>query len=124
MKSKKSIQAQTDVEPSPAEIRDIPKKTVHKTPRFTRTITKSRFDRTARYAVHGFWSGDNVRVSQSVDICAEPRGWGAPKINWSCGGEDHAAEPDRNHATDCFAAAMKDATRISSKWTKSPPPAP
>ena len=83
---------------------------------FVRTIKKSGISRDADYAVHGFWSGSNVRVMQTEDY--KTRGWGASRINWSSGGEDTAIEPDRAFATECFAAAMKDAARLARRWNK------
>lgn len=86
---------------------------------FVRTITKTPYSRSAVYAVHGFWSGDNVRVMQSKDITSKdfPKSWETPRVNWSCGGEDHDKEPDRAFAAECFAAAMKSAARLARRWT-------
>lgn len=78
---------------------------------FTRTIEENEFSRSAIYAVHGFWSGDSVRVLQSIDY--QTMKWATPRINWSCGGEDHKAEPDRTVAAECFAAAIQDAVIIA-----------
>jgi hypothetical protein len=84
---------------------------------FVRTIQKTPYTRTAVYAVHGFWSGDSVRVMQSKELGSSPPVWEKPRINWSCGGEDHAQEPDRFFAAECFAAALKNAARLARRWT-------
>lgn len=85
---------------------------------FVRTVTKSPYSRQATYAVHGFWSGDNVRVTQSKDITSKklPKAWKAPRINWSCRGEDRNQEPDRTVAADCFGAAIKNAVALARRW--------
>ena len=85
-----------------------------KTKPFTRTIEENEFSRSAIYAVHGFWSGDSVRVNQSIDY--EAKTWKKPRINWSCGGEDCKAEPDRIFAAECFAEALQDAAKLAKEW--------
>lgn len=85
---------------------------------FVRTITENTHFRSAVYAVHGFWSGDSVRVLQSKRDRSEsyPSAWEEPRINWSCGGEDFKAEPDRTIASECFAFALKDAVKLARRW--------
>jgi len=81
-------------------------------------ITRHKTKRGRRfiYAVHGFWSGDNVNVSQSVDL--KDGKWEAPQINWSCGGRSYTDEPDDSIAVACFANAMADAARVAQRWKK------
>jgi len=81
-------------------------------------VTKcgDELSRHATYAVHGFWSGDNVRVSQSRDL--RDLKWEAPEINWSCGGRDFTKEPDGITAAECFAKAMIAAVKMARRWQK------
>jgi hypothetical protein len=81
---------------------------------FTREDKISERDRDAHYAVHGFWSGCNVTVSQRRDYLTNE--WEPPHINWSCGGRDFKAEPDCAVAVSCFAGALMDAVAVARKW--------
>jgi len=81
---------------------------------FTRIITKTEYRHEAIYAVHGFWSGDNVRMSKRRDLLTS--GWTTPEINWSTGGADKEEEPDRIKAAENFSAAIKDAVKLARKW--------
>ena len=88
---------------------------------FIRTIHADDYLRGAQYAVHGFWSEDSVRVVQYRDDHKTAEGqilWSDPHINWSCGGGDYEAEPDRIFAAECFAAAIKDAAKVAKRWRK------
>lgn len=87
---------------------------------FVRTFEADDYRRAARYAVHGFWSEDYVRVVQYRDDHKTDGQmlWSDPHINWSCGGGDHKAEPDRALAIECFAAALKDAAKVAKRWRK------
>lgn len=89
--------------------------TLARTKPFVRKITKDKFSRRAAYAVHGFWSGDNVHVSQSVRLDDLTK-WGEPSVNWSTGGADNEQEPDRIFAAECFAAAIKSAAKLALRW--------
>lgn len=77
---------------------------------------KDQYSRTVIYAVHGFWSGDNVRVTQSRDH--RDGEWESPQINWSCGGRDPGKEPDEIEAAGCFAKAIAAAVKVARKWQK------
>lgn len=81
---------------------------------FRRKENTSERDRSMVYAVHGFWSGDNVRVSQSRDWKTDQ--WGLPQIGWSCGGREPAKEPDDLVAAECFAKAIFDAVQVARQW--------
>jgi hypothetical protein len=83
---------------------------------FRRTKQNSEFSRSVVYAVHGFWSGDSVRVDQSVDH--KDKEWKAPTINWSCGGRDGKQEPDDVVAVECFSKAIADAVKVAKRWRK------
>jgi len=77
---------------------------------------KDQYSRAVIYAVHGFWSGDDVRVSQSRDY--RDGKWESPQINWSCGGREPSKEPDDIVAVGCFAKAMTSAVKVARKWQK------
>lgn len=79
---------------------------------------KDQYSRSIIYAVHGFWSGDNVRVMQSR---AHDGKWEAPRINWSSGGRAYTEEPDDAVAVGCFAKAMTAAAKTAIKWQKTSP---
>ena len=83
---------------------------------FKRTIHKSDYERSATYAVHGFWPGDSVRVFQATNI--SDGNWRLPSINWSTGGRSNDAEPDDTIAAECFSLAIRDAAKIARKWAK------
>lgn len=85
------------------------------------TIQKRSTDhsRYAAFAVHGFWSGDNVNVTQSTNY--RDGKWETPDINWSTGGRDLEKEPDDITAVRCFAKAMNAAARVAAKWKKQNP---
>lgn len=85
---------------------------------FTRIISKDAYRHEAAYAVHGFWSGDSVRLSRSKNL-SDLSAWRDPEINWSTGGADRGQEPDRIVAAECFAAAIKDAVKLAKRWNKS-----
>ena len=77
---------------------------------------KDKYSRSVTYAVHGFWSGDNVRVSQSRDY--RDGKWEAPQINWSCGGREYNVEPSDSVAVECFGKAMIRAAQVARRWQK------
>lgn len=84
---------------------------------FVSVETKDEYSQSVVYAVHGFWSGDNVRISRRRMI---PTGdWSDPEVNWSCGGRDMDKEPDGLVASECFAKAIAAAARVGKKWRKS-----
>lgn len=89
---------------------------LHLDPPFRDEKRKDQYSRAVIYAVYGFWSGDNVRVSQSRDY--REGKWEAPQINWSCGGREPAKEPDDIVAVGCFAKAMTAAVKVARKWQK------
>jgi len=76
----------------------------------------NKHSRTVIYAVHGFWSGDSVRVSQHRNY--RDGTWESPNINWSTGGRDPDKEPDDATAAECFAKAMTAAAKVARKWGK------
>lgn len=80
---------------------------------------KDNHSRSIVYAVHGFWSGDNVRVTQSKDY--RNHQWEVPQINWSCGGRDYEQEPSSTVAVRCFGKAIAAAVRVAFKWEKDMP---
>lgn len=82
---------------------------------FTCQKRADEFSRSITYAVHGFWSGDNVRVTQSRDY--RNGEWEEPQINWSCGGRDPKSETDDIVAVECFGKAIADAVKQARKWT-------
>lgn len=84
---------------------------------FTTEKRQDDYSRSVTYAVHGFWSGNNVSVSQSRDFRNEE--WQAPEINWSCGGRDIKKEPDDIIAVECFGKAIAAAVKVARKWQKS-----
>ena len=85
---------------------------------FIRSITKSKYDHIAIYAVHGFWSGSNVQVYHSLDIRTGE--FGRPTINWSTGGRDNMVEPEDHVAVACLAKAMASASKLAKKWGSTP----
>lgn len=84
---------------------------------FKRTTKKQTGYRSMTWAVHGFWSGDTVRVDQSRNWMDQLK-WKAPKINWSCGGRDPKQEPDDIVAAECFGKSIADAVYFARKWSK------
>lgn len=85
---------------------------------FHREKREDKFTRAMRYAVHGFWPSDSVRVTQARDY---RDGWKSPEVDWSCGGRSPKTEPDDLVAAECFAKAVTDAVRVARRWKKKPP---
>jgi len=84
---------------------------------FTIHKHRDKYSRSVTYAVHGFWSGDNVRVSQSRGFRTANRlEWEPPQINWSSGGREYTVEPDDSVAVACFGKAMIAASRVAKRW--------
>lgn len=83
---------------------------------FIRTEEVSKYQRRITYAVHGFWGGDNVNVSQHIDWLTTK--WAVPTINWSCGGREPKQEPDDIVAAECFGRAIADAVKVARKWRR------
>lgn len=81
---------------------------------FVRSNESNDYSRSAIYAVHGFWSGDNVRVSQRRHY--KTAEWESPQVNWSCGGRESETEPDDIKAAECFALAILDAASVARQW--------
>lgn len=96
-------------------------KTEAKIKPFVREKRQSDFSRSIAYAVHGFWSGANVRVEQGMSLMT--REWGEPTVTWSCGGRDSKV-PDGILAAECFGKAVADAVKIARKWKANPPANP
>jgi hypothetical protein len=87
-----------------------------KTKLFKRKASGTEYSRYIAYAVHGFWSGDNVHVRQSRDY--QNGDWEKPRIGWACGGRDLKTEPDDLVAVAAFAKAVADAVKVATKWSK------
>lgn len=84
---------------------------------FVRTDVSDEYNKRTIYAVHGFWSGDNVSVSQRRHyLTAE---WESPQVNWSCGGREPKTEPDDIKAAECFGLAILDAVSVARQWVAS-----
>lgn len=83
--------------------------------KFIATETESDIWKVRKYKIHGFWSGDSVRVTRSISYI-DFKTWEKPEVNWSCGGRDTAEEPDDLVAAECFAAALMDAIENARKW--------
>ena len=86
---------------------------------FVRTESSNNHERRMTYAVHGFWSGDNVSVSLRRHYRTAE--WESPKINWSCGGRELKDEPDDIVAVECFGKAILDAVALARQWIATPP---
>lgn len=85
---------------------------------FKQTLIENAYYRCIAYKVHGFWSGESVRIHQTKDSKNEP--WNEPVINWSTGGRDHSEEKDDLIASECFARAVLNAVEIAKEWQTKP----
>lgn len=83
-------------------------------PPFVRTDECSDYRKRVIYAVHGFWSGDNVSVTQHRHYLTSE--WESPQVKWSCGGREPKAEPDDLKAAECFGLAILDAVSVARQW--------
>ncbi len=81
---------------------------------FTTELRESAMDRRINYKIHGFWSGNTVRINQYKFI--ETMEWDEPEVNWGIGGRDSKEEPDNLVAAECFAKAILDAVEQAKKW--------
>lgn len=68
------------------------------------------------YKVHGFWAGDDVRVSCFRNMITKELH--DPAVSWSCGERYPKEEPDNTVAAECFALALLDAVQVARQWVE------
>ena len=85
---------------------------------FTQKLHEGEFTRSLYYKVHGFWSGDSVRIYQTK--LSKKEDWSSVVFNWSSGGRDREEESDDLVAAECFARAILNAVEVAKEWKVKP----